>query len=190
MKTHIRLIICIVFCSIVCLTSCKKQPIACIDASTTTPYTGETISFDECSVDAVSWEWTFPDGQVLAGPKVDYTFNTPGLKTVTLEAFSKKRKKSDITSTTVQVTQSTGKVSFWQSGTPAYDYTNVTVNGSTKTISIDMPVGVIGCSIMGCANFTLDVGTYSYYAEEQSFPYTSWSGTFAITNDGCTKMQL
>lgn len=190
MKTRVSLIICVVFCSIICLTGCKKQPTACIDASATASYTGDVVSFSSCSVDAYYYEWTFPDGDIVTTKDVNYTFNVPGAKTVQLKAYSKKYKKVDTESVTINVTQSTGQASFWQSGSPGYDVTEVTVNGITKSITLDSPTGISGCSTSGCANFTLDVGSYSFYAEEVSFPYTYWSGTVSVTKDGCKTMQL
>ena len=93
MKHQISLLTCIVLCSSLFLTSCRKQPTACIDVSATASYTGDVVSFTSCSVDAVYYEWTFPDGDIITSKDVNYTFNIPGAKTVQLKAFSKKHKK-------------------------------------------------------------------------------------------------
>lgn len=180
---------------LISLSGCIKQPVACIDVSTTECYTDEVVSFTDCSTDAVSWEWSFSDGGYFTTQDVDYTFTSSGSKTVQLKVYSKKDKKVDATTVTIQVTQATGQVSFWQSGTPLYDDTEVTIQllfspWITKNITSYYPNGISDCVTSGCANFTLDVGTYWYSAENWSPPLTSWSDYVTVTKDGCLIVKL
>lgn len=81
----------------------------------------------------------------------------------------------------------TGSVTFWMS-TGSY-YVDVTVNGSTKTISSNY-ASAPDCGTSGCANFTLPSGSYSYHAEEDTFFPAEWNGTITVPKGGCQLLQL
>jgi len=81
-----------------------------------------------------------------------------------------------------------GDVAFWQNGTYNW-HIDVTISGVTNTITHYYTNGISTCSDLGTAQFTLPVGTYSFYAEEQSTGYW-WSGNITIYANGCTKWQL
>ncbi|MCB9234210.1 MAG: hypothetical protein H6581_21315 [Bacteroidia bacterium] len=83
-----------------------------------------------------------------------------------------------------------GKVTFWQSGNPSYNVTDVTIGGITRSISLDYAGGIHSCDVSGCANFALSPGTYNYTANEQGFLGTSWSGYVTVTKNGCLLVQL
>ena len=78
-----------------------------------------------------------------------------------------------------------GNVTFWYNS-----------NGSNATVFIGGKVGYINlyyptynpsCGSVGCANFTLPIGTYSFSA---SSSWSDWNGTVTITKNGCTLMLL
>jgi len=83
--------------------------------------------------------------------------------------------------------QYSGNLNFWMS-TPL-NYIDVTVNGSTQTITMYYPAGNVTCGSNGCANFNLPVGSYPYYAEEQGTS-TYWSGTATVLQNNCSTLLL
>jgi len=78
-----------------------------------------------------------------------------------------------------------GDVTFWYNsgGTQA----TVIVDGKTRYITQYYPTYNPDCGSMGCANFTLPVGTYSYYA---SSTWSTWTGNVTVTKNGCSLMLL
>lgn len=83
-----------------------------------------------------------------------------------------------------------GAVSFWQSGFPSYDITQVTIASNTFLVSLDSPTAPSSCDQTGNARFILAPGTYSYFAEEEGLFGETWSGTVNITINGCLLIQL
>jgi len=81
-----------------------------------------------------------------------------------------------------------GTVTFWQITNSGYDFTDVTINGSTAVIT-DEYSNTPTCNATGCASFTLCPGTYTFSASEQTGP-TTWSGTVTVSDEGCTTMRL
>lgn len=77
-----------------------------------------------------------------------------------------------------------GKALFW------YE-----TNGTDAKVTVDSQIGYVtsyysgapDCGASGCANFTLEVGTYNYHAEST---FSSWDGQITISDDGCTKVLL
>jgi len=78
-----------------------------------------------------------------------------------------------------------GNATFWYntSGTDA----TVTVDGQTRYITQYYPDYNPTCGSDGCANFTLEVGTYSYHA---SSTWSTWNGNITVTKNGCSLMLL
>ncbi|HEY5509350.1 MAG TPA: hypothetical protein VIK29_11800, partial [Paludibacter sp.] len=64
----------------------------------------------------------------------------------------------------------------------------VTCNSSSNTINSYYASGAPNCGSSGCANFTLNPGTYTYKATTTGG--WSWSGSISITSGNCSKMQL
>ena len=83
-----------------------------------------------------------------------------------------------------------GQVAFWQSGTPSYNVTDVTIGGITHQITQNRPNGIGGCEDTGCANFTLEVGSYNYTAQETGLFGATWNGTVTITKNQCLRFEL
>ena len=63
----------------------------------------------------------------------------------------------------------------------------VTVGGKTGYITDYYPTHIPSCGSPGCANFTLPVGTYSFYA---SRPHQWWKGIVVVTKNDCFLMLL
>jgi hypothetical protein len=82
-----------------------------------------------------------------------------------------------------------GTVTFWQINNSGYDYTDVTINGSTAVVTSEYP-NTPSCNASGCASFQLCPGTYAWTAEEQFPGTTTWSGTVTVSEEGCTTMWL
>lgn len=82
---------------------CKKSPTACFTPTATTIMEGESITFDNCSTDGITYLWTVSDGQEFTTEDLTIEFPNSGTYTVTLEAFSKNEKKSDEKSITIVV---------------------------------------------------------------------------------------
>lgn len=103
MKTKSILIIMALF-GVFAITSCMKEPMACLDSATKSGNVGQSISFDaSCSMDAHHYEWTFGDGATGEGASVTHAYNTVGTYSATMTAMSKNRKKEDIKTITVTI---------------------------------------------------------------------------------------
>lgn len=82
-----------------------------------------------------------------------------------------------------------GNLTFYM--TQPMNTVDVTVNGSTRTITQYYPTGVSGiCNSAGCANFVLPAGTYPFSAEESGFFGNTWSGTVTVPANGCQTFLL
>ena len=66
---------------------------------------------------------------------------------------------------------------------------NVTINGTSRQITSYYSGGSssLNCGASGCANFTLNAGTYSVVASCSS---KNWSGTCTVTAGGCSSLRL
>ena len=85
------------------ISSCTKQPIACIKADKTLVEVGETVSFESCASDANSVEWDFADGATASEANTTHSWTTPGVYVVQLRAVSKGNKKADRYSVAITV---------------------------------------------------------------------------------------
>lgn len=81
----------------------------------------------------------------------------------------------------------TGNLTFFVRSDLGCGTINVTCNGVTKTITQYYASGTPPCAATGCANFTLNPGTYSFTA---SCSGQTWSGTNAVTSGGCQLSEL
>ena len=92
----------------------------------------------------------------------------------------------------VQLTSSgggstTGQIIIWRKTDKGCGPINVTINGITSTISQYYPSGAPPCGAIGCANFTLNPGTYVLNASCSGY---AWIGNITITAGGCTTHEL
>ncbi len=84
-------------------------------------------------------------------------------------------------------TPSTGKATFWIASDLGCGNITVNVSGITRTISSFYSSGTPACGASGTATFDLAPGTYSYSAQCSG---KTWSGTVAVTANGCSRIQL
>lgn len=89
-------------------TACPEDadviPIACFEASATEVEVGELISFKNCSQDAEYYSWDFGDNGNSTEVSPAYSYDEPGLYTVTLTAHNKSNTNMD--SETIRVLDS------------------------------------------------------------------------------------
>ena len=112
------------------LTGCEKEPepIASFSLSNYSPDVGEIISVTNNSIDAFSYLWNDGEGNQTDDFAPMLIYDNPGTYKITLTAFSESGAKQNVTTESVTVVQSYGDVSFWQSGTPAYGVTVVSID--------------------------------------------------------------
>lgn len=176
-----------VFCIFI-FTLCTKEPTASFESDKTEYVAGETVHLTNTSVNADSYQWTFPGGQNSNTTDLEYTFpetTASGDYEFKLEASNEGKKKANV-SKSVKVIAATGRVTAW------------TFNQSVGLIQVkidDELVGSIsgyyffnpGCEAKGCVSATLNVGTHTVTAVYAS---TSSSGTVSIKKNQCTMYKL
>lgn len=104
MKKQITLLIVFLFCT--GFYSCQKEPQASFTVSKTNAYTGEVITFTNTTVDADTYEWDFGDGSQSTTSSPTHIYHTPGTFIISLKAYSKNQKKSDIMTASIVITSS------------------------------------------------------------------------------------
>lgn len=126
----------IFFAAAFLILSCKKQPEAGFTVNDDTPYSGQTLTFTNTTVDGDRFEWTFGDGATSFLENPTHTYLSQGTYTVKLKAYSKKDKKEDEYSMTLNVEATTAQklTGYW-----SYDSLIISsyVNGefSSRTVS-------------------------------------------------------
>ena len=169
------------------LSSCTEPtPTAQFTASTTNATVGDNIYFTNDSRDADHYEWDFGDGSTSTQSSPSHTYSSKGVYYVQMTAYSPKGKKSDRTGMSINVTEATGDVMFWQNSS-GYIVT-VEVDGVRKEINKYYPYYNPDCGDEGCATFNnLTVGEHYWYAE----CYDGWwSGYITIEKNVCIKKLL
>jgi hypothetical protein len=81
----------------------------------------------------------------------------------------------------------TGSLTVWSQVDHGCGNISVTVNGSTQIVSSYYSSGAPSCGSSGCANFTLNPGTYSISASCSSY---TWNATLSVTAGGCSTLKL
>ncbi|MBI1835802.1 MAG: hypothetical protein HYR91_00905 [Flavobacteriia bacterium] len=170
--------------------SCQKQPVALFSTDKDTYSAGDVIKLTNTTINGKTYKWTISDGQTSVSEHLDYLSNTSqGGETITftLDAYSKKAKKSDHYSKSIYLDYAKGDVTFWQTQGSGYDITVVSLNGISSNITGEYS-STPNCGDSGCAVFNnIEVGTYSYTATDGTF---NWNGTVEVTKDGCTTVNL
>ncbi len=85
-----------------------------------------------------------------------------------------------------------GAVVFWNYQGDYINVVDVTIDGLERSITTDwLSTDGPSCSnCSGCANFSLSAGTYTYSARERGTNGASWSRTFSVAEDGCSRVRL
>ena len=168
-------------------TSCIEQPTASFNVSNLSPSVGESVYFTNLSLDAESFEWDFGDGTSSTQMNPSHVYYTKGSKLVTMTAYSKRKKKSAMATTLVDV-KATGDVMFWTDESTVY---NITVNlesVGTKSITSYYSYVPSACGSSGCATFNdVPIGTYHFTAENLLY---QWSGYVTVDESSCRKLLL
>ena len=171
------------------LTSCNKQPDADFTTDKAEYIAGETIKLTNTSVDGVTYLWTTPDGQTATSQNLDFITNEnsdDATLSFKLVAFSKKQKKDATMTHTVSLKAAYGDACFWQIIGSGFGNTTVSMAGQSGIITSEYGSDP-GCGQAGNANFHLKVGNYQMTATDGN---STWSGTVAITKNGCISTRL
>ena len=102
MKTQITLLSSTVL--MIAFTGCQKEPTACFKADKTSVAVGESVKFEDCSVDAVTYEWDFDDGDDATKASPSHSFSAAGTYEVELTVYSKNGKKTSTKTKDITVT--------------------------------------------------------------------------------------
>jgi PKD repeat protein len=92
--------------SAILFTSCIKEPSACFTFSNSNPEIFEEVTFNNCSEDAESYDWSISTSFLQSSSSEEnprYAWNQEGTYSVELEALSKKDKKSDVVTNSITV---------------------------------------------------------------------------------------
>ena len=87
------------------LTSCMKDPSACLSNIPTTGKVGVSLTFTSCSSSAHHEEWDFCDAATTTGTTVTHAYSKAGTFTVKLTALNEAKTKSDSKTATITITQ-------------------------------------------------------------------------------------
>ncbi|HNQ68123.1 MAG TPA: PKD domain-containing protein [Bacteroidales bacterium] len=88
---------------IISFNSCQKEPVAGFTVDKSDVVTGETITFTNTTVDGVTYLWDFGDGQTSDIENPTHKYEEEGDYTVKLSAFSKNGKKTNESTTVINV---------------------------------------------------------------------------------------
>jgi len=78
-------------------------------------------------------------------------------------------------------------LTFWMAANCSNNPVVVTVDSQTAQITQFYPNGQPSCAAIGCANFNLPPGTYTYMATASD---TTWRGSVTVPKNGCLMQQL
>lgn len=161
----------------VMIAGCKKDeadkkisPTACIETSGSTFEVGETIDFENCSVNGKSYLWEFGDGETSTSKNPEYAYSSPGeyeveLKVTSIDGLTDKKTKTiTIQGPTAADYAGTFDVTdVCQSDTYAYPITITATSANTISISniggYSTPV-TVAATVSGY-NFTITSTTSS-----------------------------
>lgn len=85
--------------------SCQKEPTASFTASKTIAEVGETITFNNTSLNAYGFKWDFGDLNTSTLENPTHIFTEPNTYLVSLTAFSKNEKKKHTVSVLIQINE-------------------------------------------------------------------------------------
>lgn len=154
--------------------SCKKQPDAGFSVNDDTPVVGQTLTFTNNTIDGYRFEWSFGDGSTSFQENPTHTYLSQGTYTVSLKAYSKKDKKEDQYSVTLNVDGTTAQkiAGLW-----TYDSLKITtyINGSFSSQDISNLHDVYDVHTI---NFNSD---YTYLAQLDA---ETIDGTWGVVTEG------
>jgi len=87
-------------------------------------------------------------------------------------------------------TPTPGDVTFWHNSSHTYSKTIVDISQYSANITLIYSSSNPICGSIGCANFTLNSGVYTYEAKNDGLWGKTWSGTAVVDAGGCTLVVL
>ena len=95
---------------IISLSGCRKLPLSRFEVESTNAYVGETITFDNKTLNASTYLWDFGDGETSTTKEVTHKYTSVGTYTVKLTAYSKKGNASSMSNKVITVTKSQAQI--------------------------------------------------------------------------------
>lgn len=184
--------------AIITLSSCVKEPVACLQASKTSAETNEAISFTDCSENAHSYLWEFGDGITSTDANPSHTYSSSGTYTVKLTTESKNGKKSDNKSLTVMIEAPVqkfvggysvkDKVTEYYQG--SYPYTVTKMDTMNLTLLDDNTLNIHKIIRGFALNVSLGYAGSAFTIEKQEVPSEYYSSYYyEITGSGSVNPQ-
>ena len=139
------------------------------------------VNLINTSTDADHYQWDLGNGteSTETSPMSAYS---SGTYTISLTAYSKDSKKSDVATQSITVAPRNGTASFGQSN-PSGNVIDVHIGGKTYSQAFINPI--VNCDVGDDLNIEIPGGTYNYTAAEESPGTKTWSGTVVIPENGC-----
>lgn len=173
-----RILLCLLLPVI--LASCTKQPFADFTYEPAeNPEVGEKIKFENLSVDAENYSWSFSDGQTSTEMSPEMKFNATGTYQVTLEALTKK--KSDAYTEEIRIWPKTILEIY------AFEPDGSTPLRSAKVSIFDTSTGEPSSSTQIYAGFTDNEGKATIYYLDQKTYYATvekYTGNWTMAMGG------
>ena len=120
--------------SVLTFLGCQKEPTACIKTDKTIVEVGESINFQDCSLDSKKVEWDFGNGTSASGTSASYSYNVAGTYYIKMTASSKNDKKKDIASTMINVNDINKKFEGFYSFSNCLGKATVTASGKSQIV--------------------------------------------------------
>jgi len=172
MKT--TLYISIILATVICTTSCRKEPIACFQHSPSYGdiYTHDVVQFDNCSRDAIAYQWNFGDGNTSREQDPVHSYDSSGIYEVTLTVYSKGDMKSSVHSDNITIEKT-----FKEKLLGNWNWSRKVV----RTYSNNFLVSDNSSTVNGFINFINDSTVVIYDSGVPSTDTVAWWGNDDIT---------
>lgn len=131
----------LLFALAVLLSACSKDPEACFSSTVAV----NTVTFSNCSLEAVSYDWEFGDGTTSIAQNPIHTYAAYGTFQVTLRVTSKRGRTATITQAVTLAAPPPGNTNFTgnyslnetcTSGPDAYTISLTPVSNSTVNVTV------------------------------------------------------
>jgi PKD repeat protein len=163
------------------LCSCNKEPTAIFAVQNLPASVGDWVGFESASIGADHYSWSFGDGGSSTLGDVTHYYTAPGTYVVKLTAYSRTGQSNSV-SHPYTISPPWGKLIFYQTGTPFYYNTDVTIGSTTHAITAFFSSPPF-YNNSGPAIFTLAPGYYTYTASEHAPGTHTWSGNAGVIRE-------
>jgi PKD repeat protein len=176
--------------------SCEKSITGCFTMSNSSAYTGDVVTFTDCSTGGGfldkstpgQWSWDMGDGAILTGNPITHSYSSPGTYTITLTVKDGDGDETATSSQSIVINNPPGSITFWTD--QSYPTFGVTLSGLYGNYSANVS-GYYNtapdCGTVNCANFIVPEGSYDYSAVSGS---TIWGGPITVVSNQCTTVLL